>query len=80
MEVRNCARCGEDHDVHFEKFTSPVQCLQCGQKSTHWGICPVLKEPIIMHFVDDDKPKLPKKPPLATVELKMHNGLLGGKK
>ena len=51
-KVYNCARCGEDHKVTFKKFKSQVDC-PCGQASTHWGMCPVTREPILMYFVTE---------------------------
>ncbi len=45
--VRNCARCGQDHEVFFNKFTI------CPRgEHTHFAICPTNGEPILMHIVD----------------------------
>lgn len=47
IEARNiteCARCGENHDkMTFNKFTKP------SGKNTHWGMCPVVNEPLLMY-------------------------------
>ena len=50
--VNCCARCGKDHRVSFVKFKDGAvdpenKCL------THWGMCPTLKEPILMKILPD---------------------------
>jgi hypothetical protein len=47
--VKNCARCGQDHEVEFREF------VQNGVGDlTHWGMCPVLNEPILMRIIEVD--------------------------
>lgn len=44
--LHNCARCGADHyNLEFEPMEHPVEDL------THWAMCPVKHEPILMKFV-----------------------------
>lgn len=43
IEVRNCARCGMNHEyVQFFPF------INCPPDATHWGTCPNNAEPILM--------------------------------
>jgi hypothetical protein len=52
--IIKCARCGENHIVKFKKFKRPIN------NWTHWGICPVEKEPILMQIdghAEDDATK-----------------------
>ena len=50
-EIRNCARCGGDHDgVEFKEFTIPPDDIEY----THYGLCPSNGEPILLAIVDDD--------------------------
>jgi len=44
--VKHCSRCGEDHDnIVFREFV--IESLEY----THWGMCPILNEPLMMKFV-----------------------------
>lgn len=44
--VFSCARCGCDHvGIVFSEFAR-----QCGDL-THWALCPVMREPILMQIV-----------------------------
>jgi len=44
-EVRNCARCGKYHKkIVFTPFTGKGPRFY-----THWGKCPITKEPILMY-------------------------------
>ncbi len=53
MLVKRCARCGDDHEVEFFEFKgNPV--VSGEETSTHWGVCPNLNEPILMHIIQDD--------------------------
>jgi len=46
-KVGRCARCGKNHRaVVFKKFRRPLQ-FKSKEIPTHWGICPVTKEPIL---------------------------------
>jgi hypothetical protein len=62
-DVRNCARCGGDHDgVVFEPLTRPV--ARGGDREdsllyTHWAACPTNGEPIISLA----RPRTPPGPP-----------------
>jgi len=49
-EVRNCARCGEYHKkIVFNPF------IKKGPRFyTHWGKCPITKEPILMYTKKPD--------------------------
>jgi hypothetical protein len=50
--LENCARCNESHEnLEFHQFTNPVRDL------THWTLCPITKEPILMRVILDDEPK-----------------------
>jgi hypothetical protein len=45
--VVNCARCGNNHEpMVFKKLTHAVESVLGG--FTHWGMCPMTKEPIMM--------------------------------
>lgn len=53
--VRSCARCGQTHKVHFEKFAqNPI--IAYGDIMTHWGMCPNINEPILMRIINDENP------------------------
>jgi len=46
----NCARCGEEHlNLVAKPFTVPAD------KYTHWMMCPVLHEPILVEVEDDEE-------------------------
>jgi hypothetical protein len=48
VSIKACARCGEDHDqLEFAPLTKPVISV-CGEKFSHWVICPKLGEPIML--------------------------------
>jgi hypothetical protein len=47
-DVKNCARCGGNHDqLLFCKFQ------QAPPDHTHWASCPATDEPILLKIVDD---------------------------
>lgn len=51
--VTGCSRCGNNHqNITFAKFTNPVKDTG-SQIWTHWTICPVLNEPILLYAFDD---------------------------
>lgn len=55
--VGNCARCGGDHDgLEFTPFARPVVLAQSAGIAavTHWALCPVTGEPIMLHIVSDE--------------------------
>lgn len=45
--VRNCARCGGNHDLAFQPLTNPPASY------THWAPCPTSGQPILMRVEDD---------------------------
>lgn len=48
LRVIKCARCSGNHDVSFQKFKKP---MTIGALTfTHFGLCPVTNEPIMMYF------------------------------
>ena len=50
LDLKGCARCGADGHANllFRKFKgNPVEHGD-GQVDTHWAMCPVLGEPIIL--------------------------------
>ena len=46
MMIKNCARCGGDHEITFMKFTRPMD------EHTHFGICEVTNEPVVMCILE----------------------------
>lgn len=47
ITVSDCARCGQTHKVEFQEFDRfPIELD--GESYTHWGMCPLLHEPILM--------------------------------
>ncbi|HSE43692.1 MAG TPA: hypothetical protein VLA89_00025 [Gemmatimonadales bacterium] len=51
--VMGCARCGQDHQVRFKPFKRPMVVGE--SELTHWGMCPVTREPILMRFVENEE-------------------------
>ena len=51
--VRHCARCGTDHQMEFREFTRPNVDAD-GTEWTHWGMCPVTDEPVLMRHDSED--------------------------
>lgn len=46
-DVIECSSCGEDHiNITFNEFVNDRK------DYTHWGICPITNEPILMKHVD----------------------------
>ena len=44
LALTNCARCGNDHDhITFHLLNRPAD------YATHWGLCPVTLEPVLMY-------------------------------
>jgi len=57
--IGNCARCGSDHDgLEFTPFARPVVLARSAGIAavTHWALCPVTGEPIMLHIVSDEVP------------------------
>jgi len=46
IKVKKCARCGGDHSVEFHE-------LENHETYTHWGMCPVKNQPILMEVISD---------------------------
>jgi hypothetical protein len=48
--IESCARCGCNHsDVTLKPFVNPIGVF------THWVMCPVLNEPILMQMKENPK-------------------------
>ena len=55
MLVKNCVRCGQDHEVEMKKVSGdPID----DGKYSHYAICPVLNEPIMIEILKTDKKKM----------------------
>lgn len=58
VDVRRCARCGEDHQgLPFVEFHQAMT-LEIGRRSrvySHWAQCPTTKDPIVMRVFDDSR-------------------------
>ncbi len=57
-QITNCARCKNDHTVEFKPFTHPIEISTDGYETilrtyTHWALCPINGEPIIMHITEE---------------------------
>lgn len=52
IDIRYCARCEQDHkQLKFTEFSShPIEDEESGIIWTHWALCPVLNEPILLHI------------------------------
>jgi hypothetical protein len=51
IKVLHCARCGEDHEMEFSKFSdNPIECDETIY--THWGLCPNTSEPVILTIIE----------------------------
>lgn len=48
--VKGCGRCSHDHHVNFRQFKLKRPEVD---EYTHWGVCPVLFEPILMKVVEE---------------------------
>lgn len=46
IEIKCCARCGDDHKVEFKPLANH-------DRYTHWGMCPVIEQPILMIVSDE---------------------------
>lgn len=42
ITVRNCQRCGEDHEVAFHPLTNP------SDHFNFWAFCPVVRQPLML--------------------------------
>ena len=66
-DVKCCARCGQGHtELIFKPFAkNPIKEEKKDDKGktvvhifSHWALCPVLREPLILEIVDDEEYKL----------------------
>jgi len=47
--LKNCARCGGEHaDIEFVLLTNPERC-----RYTHWAMCPVAEQPILLRIAEE---------------------------
>lgn len=52
IDVRHCARCGQDHDaLEVRPFTIPMEDCE-GRVWTHFGTCPATQEPILSRPIE----------------------------
>lgn len=51
IKITGCARCGGTHKIIFKPFTRPANSY------THFAICPVMLEPILMKYTTPKKRK-----------------------
>ena len=53
--IKRCARCGKDHDdLLFKEFVRPIaDAYPDGLPWTHWAMCPVNKDPIVLCIMQD---------------------------
>lgn len=54
VQVYSCARCTQDHQLYFQKFIYHSVTGLGDIVFTHWAICPVLNEPVLMRIVDTE--------------------------
>lgn len=47
LNIVGCARCKQNHPVEVKPFTNPL-CDSDGTIWTHWALCPVNGEPILI--------------------------------
>ncbi len=46
-QIRNCARCGGNHDLLFTEMKGePIEAIE--GDFTHWAMCPITRQPIVM--------------------------------
>lgn len=54
VQVYGCARCTQDHQIYFKPFIYQPVIDKDEVEYTHWAMCPVLNEPILMRIIDED--------------------------
>jgi len=52
--VYHCARCGQDHEMTFRKFTRRAIEDDDGVLWQWWGLCPITSEPVLMSDTKDE--------------------------
>lgn len=51
IDVKDCARCGQNHEqMEAKPFTNPVNDTD-GAPWTHWFLCPVTGEPVLVQQI-----------------------------
>ena len=56
LDIFHCARCGQDHEMlTFKPFTDTVEDESGNVLFSHWCLCPINAEPILMK-VENDPP------------------------
>lgn len=60
--IRNCARCGGDHEIDFQRFKDEPISHPCFPVDYEWwGSCPVNGDPVLMTVIhnhpDEIKPQ-----------------------
>ena len=66
--VKRCALCGQDHDaLDFKELARPLQYTD-GKPWTHWAICPIKGDPILMRMETVFDPELFDKPDRLTIK------------
>lgn len=55
-DVRNCARCGMVHpNTKFLGFDNPVASPDGEIIWTHWALCPLNKQPILLRVIEETR-------------------------
>lgn len=49
-DLARCARCGTPHRLLFARLLRPIQTCST-TVFTHWAICPVTHEPVLMTYL-----------------------------
>lgn len=59
IDVKGCARCGDDHDnLTFREFEKGVE-VTPGVEFGSWALCPHTEEPLLMWTSEDDEKPAP---------------------
>lgn len=52
--ITSCARCGNDHEsLLFKEMKRPIPDGEDDVPWTHWALCPVSKDPILLCIMQD---------------------------
>lgn len=52
IDITNCARCEQDHmTLEMKELKRPVNLLGNQGILTHWAMCPVEKDPILIKII-----------------------------
>lgn len=53
LPVQHCARCGQDHEkLNYKAFVNPIE-DEDGTVWSHWALCPVTGDPVLMRKLPD---------------------------